>query len=207
MCATQEWCTQDHRTWNHCHAGGVWSTYTMHIHRSNVVTETGLPYIPICIVCIVANLTSVHWHCYSDRSLTRGVLISWVKKCKVRFHIYTPHDLHACPCIIVAFCQNPHTHAPPAPVKLLLVLQNELSRLLHDMGWHLADTTPQQIMLDSGFIHRLWNVLGWESNLSPSLSDLHPSLANLDYVWQCISELCNEKFLYGTGFEGKTVIF
>ena len=84
---------------------------------------------------------------------------------------------------------------PPA---LIVVLD----KLLSDMGWRLADATPHHVMLDSGFVRGLQIVLGWESELNPSLPDLHPSLANLDHLRQLIMCVQLFKFPNGTGFEG-----
>ncbi|KAH0831831.1 hypothetical protein J3R83DRAFT_12681 [Lanmaoa asiatica] len=150
---------------------------------------------------IIADTPPAHWHRYPDGSLTQGVLLPWVTKCKATFHIYVPNDLHACPRIVVV-CRSPHSHVPPAPAKTPPPLVADLHRLLYDMGWRLADATPRRIMLDSGFIHGLRDLLGWESNQSPSLSDLHPSLANLDHLRRLINTVRHTKFPYKTGFEG-----
>ncbi|KAG6379689.1 hypothetical protein JVT61DRAFT_10211 [Boletus reticuloceps] len=142
-----------------------------------------------------------HWHRFSDGSLAPGVLLPWVTKCKATFHIYVPDDLHACRRVVVV-CRSPHSHGPPAPAKTPPPLVTDLCRLLCDMGWRLADATPRRIMLDSGFINGLQNLLGWETNQSPSLSDLHPSLANLDHLRRLINTVRHTKFPYKTGFEG-----
>ena len=71
------------------------------------------------------------------------------------------------------------------------------------MEWRLADATPQRIMLDSGFMRGLKQALGWSSmQSSPALSDLHPSLANLDHVRQLINKLRSKRYPNGTGFKG-----
>ncbi|KAG6374578.1 hypothetical protein JVT61DRAFT_3932 [Boletus reticuloceps] len=57
-------------------------------------------------------------------------------------------------------------------------------------------------MLDSRFINGLQNLLGWETNQSPSLSDLHPTLTNLDHLRRLINTVRHTKFPYKTGFEG-----
>jgi hypothetical protein len=150
---------------------------------------------------IVAKTPSAHWHRFSDGSLAPGVLLPWVTKCKATFHIYVPDDLHACPRVVVV-CRNLHSHTPPVPAKTPPPLVADLHQLLRDMGWHLADATPRRVMLDSGFVHGLQNLLGWESNQSPSLSDLHPSLANLDHLRRIINTMRCTEFPYKTGFEG-----
>ena len=75
--------------------------------------------------------------------------------------------------------------------------------LLLNMEWRLADATPRRIVLDSGFMRGLKQALGWFSTQSsPVLSDLHPSLANLDHVCRLINTLRLEIYPNGTGFKG-----
>lgn len=121
-------------------------------------------------------------------------------KCSTSYLIYTPHDLVACPSIAVISI-NPHTHLPPAPVKTPASLEAVFTDLLYGMGWRLADATPHHIMLDSGFRTGLQQHLGHKSE-NIDLSDLHPSLANLDHVRYIVSKARNQKFPSGTGFNG-----
>ena len=151
------------------------------------------------------NKFSAYWHRYPDGTLARGTLSTWVTKCPSTFHIYTPLDLEACPHVVI-LCRKPHSHAPPAPVKTPPPLVTELNKLLCDMGWRLADATPRRLMLDTGFVHGLRNILGWESDRTPSLSDLHPSLANFDHLRRLINIVRLEKFPHGTGFEGECIL-
>jgi hypothetical protein len=152
-----------------------------------------------------ANKFSAYWHRYPDCTLARGTLSTWVTKCPSTFHIYTPQDLEACPRAII-LCRNSHLHAPPAPVKTPPPLITELNKLLSDMGWRLADATPWRLMLDTVFVHGLRNILGWESDRTPSLSDLHPSLANFDHLRRLINTVRIEKFPHGTGFEAEYIL-
>ncbi|KAG2119861.1 uncharacterized protein F5147DRAFT_767324 [Suillus discolor] len=55
-----------------------------------------------------------------------------------------------------------------------------------DMDWELADATPRQILCDSGFMWGLHMALGWTLDHSPTLADLHPSLANLDVALELV---------------------
>ena len=71
------------------------------------------------------------------------------------------------------------------------------------MGWRLADATPRRVMLDTGFMHGLRNILGWEFDRSLSLSDLHPSYGNLDHLRCFIHNVWLDKFPHGTDFEGR----
>ncbi|KAF8836644.1 hypothetical protein BDN67DRAFT_983787 [Paxillus ammoniavirescens] len=111
------------------------------------------------------------------------------------------HKQH-CPCPQIAFvCHNPHFHPPPMPVKTPLPLVAVLQQLLLNLRWHLADTTPCRVVLDSGFMQGLWDILGWTSDCTPSLPDLHPSLTNLNHVWRIINMLRLRKYPHRIGFE------
>ncbi|KAH7917286.1 hypothetical protein BV22DRAFT_1108596 [Leucogyrophana mollusca] len=75
-------------------------------------------------------------------------------------------------------------------------------KLLLALDWKLADATPRCLMLDTSFILGLRCCLKWNSKRDPLLSDLHPSLSNLDHVRRLINALRSERFPAGTGFEG-----
>ena len=119
------------------------------------------------------------------------------------FDVYTPQDLSKCPHVVV-ICRNPHSHPPPAPVKTPPAIKSVFEKLLYDMDWLLADATPRRLVLDSGFMYGLRCALGWMAERTPTLSDLHPSLANLDHVRRLINTLRLEKYPHGTGFDGKS---
>lgn len=142
-----------------------------------------------------------HWHRSSNGNLARETLLKWEHHCTAKFDIFIPKDLPACPQIAV-ICRNPHSHPPPAPIKTPPLLVNLFRSLLLDMDWQLADATPRQIVLDSGFMKGLRIALGWAADRSPCLSDIHPSLANLDHVRHLINAFRVEKYPLGTGFEG-----
>ncbi|KAF9232965.1 hypothetical protein BU15DRAFT_90533 [Melanogaster broomeanus] len=141
-----------------------------------------------------------HWHRFADGTLAQGTLAREMK-CTSTFYIYVPQDLAACPRVVVV-CRNPHSHPPPAPIATPPPLVATFSELLHDMHWQLADATPRRVMLDSGFVRGLRKELGWNSDHTPSLSDLHPSLANLDHVRRLINTVRLQKFPNGTGYDG-----
>jgi len=115
----------------------------------------------VCHMCLLppvfsaTNKFSVHWHYYPNGTLAQGTLSTWITKCLSTFHIYTSQDLEACPHIIILQCHSPHSHMLPAPVMTPFLLVTKLNTLLYNMGWHLADATPQHMMLDMGFVHSL----------------------------------------------------
>lgn len=156
----------------------------------------------LCFLCLPALIIAAHWHRFPDGTLARGKLLRWEHTCPSTFDVYVPQDLAACPKIVV-ICRSPHQHPPPAPIKTPKPLLEVFNALLGDLQWRLADATPRRIVLDSGFMHGLQKVLGWSLERTPTLSDLHPSLANLDHVRRKINELREKKYPCGTGFDGK----
>lgn len=84
-------------------------------------------------------------------------------------------------------------------VKTPPALCSIFTSLLVHLGWKLASATPQKIVIDSGFILSLQKHLVWVNSSDPLLSDLHPSLSNLDHVRWYINSLCNELFPHGMG--------
>ena len=151
--------------------------------------------IPIIIVFILT-LFIAHWHRLADNKLKRGTLCKWVHGCTARYHIYVPHNLRACPRILV-LCQSPHSHPPPAPVKTPLPLKDLFDELLLLMKWKLADATPQRIFLDTAVVEGLQRALGWDRitmGREATLTDLHPSFANLDHVCRLINKLQTQQY-------------
>ena len=143
-------------------------------------------------------------HRCHDGTLLHGTLLKWVVKCQASFDIYVPQDLNECPRVAIV-CRKPHAHLAPAPLTTPPAIVTVFKELLLNMNWRLADATPRRIMLDSGFMQGLQHAIGWSNSAqsSPTLSDLHPSFANLDHVRRLIDTLRSEKYPNGTGFEGK----
>ncbi|KAF8994773.1 hypothetical protein BDQ17DRAFT_1251365, partial [Cyathus striatus] len=140
------------------------------------------------------------WHRDSKGRLQRGSL-RLQSKCKVKYSIYTPHDLHLCPQVVI-ISKGIHSHSPPLRVKTPPPIIDIFNSMLLELGWKLSDATPQTIMIDSGFVSALQRHLGWKSALDPPLSQLHPSLGNLDHVRRLIGKLRHQYFPNGTGFDG-----
>lgn len=156
------------------------------------------------MVSVIA-LGLAYWHRSSEGQLQRGTLSRWQRPCTATFEIYVPNDLSNCPKVLIV-CRNPHTHPPPIPVMTPPALLEVFRSLLVSLDWKLADTTPRRIVLDSQFMHGLRRHLGWTSHQDPSLSDLHPSLGNLDHVRRHINVLRNEFFPMGTGLDGGSIV-
>lgn len=130
------------------------------------------------------------------------MLRRWSHNCPTTFDVYVPNNLFECPRIVVV-SRSPHSHPPPLPVKTPPALVAVLTSLLLSLDWKLADATPRRVVLDSAFIFGLRKHLGWSGLRDPVLSDLHPSLGNLDHVRRCINALRAEYFPEGTGLNGQ----
>ncbi|KAJ7065891.1 hypothetical protein B0H15DRAFT_807690 [Mycena belliarum] len=142
-----------------------------------------------------------YWHRSSTGKLARGILERWKHNCTATFNIYTPYDLEDCPFVLI-ICQNPHSHPPPSPVKTPPPLLEVFRSLLLDLNWKLADATPRKLVVESGFMFGLRRHLGWSRLSDPALSELHPSLGNLDHVRRYINALRTVLYPEGTGLEG-----
>ena len=111
-----------------------------------------------------------------------GELADWAQCYNTKYDIYVPYDLLDCPQVLV-FSWNPHSHPAPLPVKTPPLIEHCFNSLLTRLDWKLADATPCHIVLDSGFMFGLQEVLGWHvQDKDPSLHELHPSLGNLDHT-------------------------
>ncbi|KAJ7219839.1 hypothetical protein C8J57DRAFT_1095131 [Mycena rebaudengoi] len=142
-----------------------------------------------------------YWHRSSTGKLARGVLQRWKHNCTSTYNIYTPYDLNDCPFVLI-ICTNPHSHPPPPPTKTPPPLLDIFKSLLLELDWKLTDATPRKIVVDSGFMFGLRRHLGWNRPSDPPLSELHPSLGNLDHIRRYIDDLRKHLYPHGTGLEG-----
>ncbi|KIJ37987.1 hypothetical protein M422DRAFT_259373 [Sphaerobolus stellatus SS14] len=138
-----------------------------------------------------------NFHRDSTGVLLRGHLSQYTN-CKAHLAFYLPNDLAACPYVAVV-SHGPHSHENPRPLKTPATIKKLFLLLLESLGWGLADATPRKILLDAGFMTGLRKVLNWEGSTNPVLSDLHPSLGNLDHCKRLINGLRSKKYPYGTG--------
>ncbi|KAF8589348.1 hypothetical protein K439DRAFT_1612787 [Ramaria rubella] len=127
------------------------------------------------------------WHRDSHGILTRGIMVH-TKKCPAVFEFYYPYDLNSCPYVLLV-CRNPHSHVNPKPSKTPQAVLDVFNSLLEDLGWKLADATPQRIILDSAFVNGLRRALGWVELCDLTLGDLHPSLStSLEGAYHILAE-------------------
>ncbi|KAF8493136.1 hypothetical protein JB92DRAFT_2835234 [Gautieria morchelliformis] len=132
-------------------------------------------------------LLAAHWHRLCNGNLERGIL-HLGPRYPTRFKIYVPNDLDATPMVLIVSC-NPHSHPDPKPTCTPLAMIHVFNAMLRDLGWHLADATARHLALDAAFMSSLHKHLHWEGLHDPLLSDLHPSLGNLDHTARLINKL------------------
>ncbi|KAF8835761.1 hypothetical protein BDN67DRAFT_984400 [Paxillus ammoniavirescens] len=160
--------------------------HTMYLHIENFAKSLGIgPLAP-----------------YSKNKLHQGALLEPASKCNMMYDIYVPNDPANCPQVLIV-SRHPHNHPPPLPIKTPPQIVKCFESLLQRLKWKLADTTPRQLPLDSGFMQGLRQVLSWNSyKQDPSPHDLHPSLGNFDHLRRLINVLRSSHFPHGTGFQG-----
>ncbi|KIJ27110.1 hypothetical protein M422DRAFT_271724 [Sphaerobolus stellatus SS14] len=142
----------------------------------------------------------VNFYRTKEGILKRGQLID-SGPCSAHFEVYYPND-NATNTWIVMICHNPHLHSDPQATQTPKPIKDIFMTLLDTLEWRLADTAPRKIILDSAFMIGLRKALNWNGLQDPSLSDLHPSLGNVDHVACLINKLRLDRFPNGTGFEG-----
>ncbi|KIJ30982.1 hypothetical protein M422DRAFT_267397 [Sphaerobolus stellatus SS14] len=72
--------------------------------------------------------------------------------------------------------------------------------LLASLDWRLTDVTSRRVLLDSGFMTGLREVLKWNGQIDPSLLNLHPSFGNADHTKCLINTLREKRYPNRTGF-------
>lgn len=113
--------------------------------------------------------------------------------------VYTPNDLQACPFIAVVF-RDQHTHPIPLPTRTPAPVVSWIGDLLRGMGHHLADTTPLRFSRFGSVKHALRSL--FPDVLTPTLIDLHPSLANNDHLRVLINKEKKKLYPLGTDWDG-----
>lgn len=75
------------------------------------------------------------------------------------------------------------------------------------MDWRLANATARRVLRDEGFLGGLRRVLGTPIGQEPLLTNLHPSLANMEHVKWLIHPIKVLRYPNGTDFEGTVNLF
>lgn len=121
--------------------------------------------------------------------------------CEAQIRIFEPLEEYRarCPYVLVT-SGGLHTHPIPLPQKTPPVIRKEIYKLLESLDKDLADLTPRRFLrhpvLQSYLKERFPEIP------SPTLSDLHISLANREHVSHYIEQAKEDHFPAGTGWEG-----
>ncbi|KAG6847309.1 hypothetical protein H0H93_008916, partial [Arthromyces matolae] len=133
------------------------------------------------------------------RELTQCELVHLT--CGVKVRAYEPLEEHrrACPWILVTVA-GIHRHPIPLPEKTPSKVQRELGTILDSVGESLADLTPRRFLRHpvlKDYLRRRFPTV-----TSPTLTDLHISLANHEHLAYFIDLAKKKQFPVGTGWEG-----
>lgn len=122
-------------------------------------------------------------------------------QCKCRFRVFEPVAEYRDQCSqILIMCQGEHTHPIPLPTKTPPAIRNEVDDLLRSLDYDLPGLTTRRFLRHPTTVSFLKRRLPDINN--PTLSDLHPSLANREHVRTFIQQIQDEKYPQGTGWEG-----
>ncbi|KAF9243075.1 hypothetical protein BU15DRAFT_86510 [Melanogaster broomeanus] len=159
------------------------------------------PAIPCTVI---ANHSSVRSRCPRPHRNTEGQL-EWAPMtrltCHSLFRVYQPLEEHrkTCPKVLIV-CSGQHTHPIPLPTKTPPTIRSEIFSILHDMDYDLPDMTPRRFLRHPSVLRYVEHQL---SNCrSPSLTDIHISLANRDHLRSYITQVQKSSFPFGTGWQG-----
>lgn len=123
------------------------------------------------------------------------------QRCRCKFRVFEPLPEYreSCPRILVV-CHGEHQHPIPLPSKTPPAIRSEIFSLLEAVEQDLPDLTPRRLIRHPATIAFLRQRLPHIHN--PTLSDLHPSLANRDHIRTYILKAQEDIFPAGTGWKG-----
>ncbi len=124
--------------------------------------------------------------------------------CESKFAIYIPEVQHraSCPKVLVV-CHSPHAHPIPIPSTTPEPIKHMLRTLLLGIGPELPDLTPRRLLRLP--LLRSFLQISLPGIDNPMLTDLHPSLANLDHVKALVDQTAKSQYPKGTGWDGKVL--
>lgn len=110
-----------------------------------------------------------------------------------------PKYRKACPFVLLV-THGAHHHPIPLPTKTPPLIRKTLTEFLTTLAEDVADLTPRRLLRHPALHSHLKSHLPTIS--SPTLSDLHVSLANKAHLKHYINEVKEQCFPVGTGWEG-----
>lgn len=122
-------------------------------------------------------------------------------KCLSNYRIFEPVEeyRHLCPRVLI-ICHGEHSHPIPLPTKTPPSIREDICNLLESLQHDLPDLTARRFLRHPAVYTFLRQRL--PAVITPTLSDLHPSLANRDHLRAFIMKTRESVFPAGTGWEG-----
>lgn len=124
--------------------------------------------------------------------------------CTAMFRVFQPNEgfRNRCPRVLVV-CSGAHTHPMPLLSRAPPLVQQTISNILDNIKDELPDLTPRRFLRHP--LLQSFLCSKFPSKTSPSLIDIHPSLANRDYVRMLIHNAKHQRFPKGTGWPGPSI--
>ncbi|KAJ6475966.1 hypothetical protein C8R47DRAFT_1052240 [Mycena vitilis] len=119
--------------------------------------------------------------------------------CEVKFRIWVPVNLQACPFVLVT-SKGTHQHPVPLPERTPQGARVQIFRLLRTLRQDLADLTARRFLRHPALKTFLMNK--FPGVAVPTLTTLHPSLANRAHLGSYIARARLEQFPVGTDWRG-----
>ncbi|KAJ3718511.1 hypothetical protein C8R42DRAFT_554160, partial [Lentinula raphanica] len=172
-------------------------------HWEKAASDDG--YGPLAPCSTVRNNTTVRVDCPIQHRTSEGSMLMTEMEslsCRSTFRVYEPLEefRQMCPRILVV-CSGEHTHPIPLSTKTPPNIRAEILDLLEfSMTRELADMTPRRFLRHPIVLSYIRQKVPFISQ--PQLSDVHPSLNNMDHLRAYITHVQDKVFPVGTGWEG-----
>ncbi|KAJ7795857.1 hypothetical protein B0H14DRAFT_2391173 [Mycena olivaceomarginata] len=156
---------------------------------------------PLAKCKTVVNYSAQRSYCPVDHRL-EGRLVQQEMahlQCDVKFRIWWPVDRTKCPYALVT-SRGTHRHPVPLPLKTPNAVRSQILSLLQSVRQDLPDMTARCFLRHPAVKSRLFSIFPHLSN--PTLSHLHPSLANRAHLSAYITRAKKEHFPEGTDWKG-----
>ncbi|KZP03615.1 hypothetical protein FIBSPDRAFT_768689, partial [Athelia psychrophila] len=203
--------TRDH-LFSHTPASGLYDTEylealfdndTVNISRFEAAAKAD-GYRPLAPCTSISNASSVKFNCPCEHRTVDGELdlAEMVHlQCQSTFRCFEPLEGYraACPRVLIV-CRYSHTHPIPLPTKTPPSIRQQVFSLLSSIEQDLPDLTSRRFLRHS--VTRAYLHDHFPTTPSPSLADLHISLANRAHVNTYIVQVQNRCFPLGTGWKG-----
>ncbi|KAJ6593005.1 hypothetical protein B0H19DRAFT_909722, partial [Mycena capillaripes] len=120
-------------------------------------------------------------------------------ECRIKFRIWWPVDRTQCPYVLVT-SRGIHRHPIPLPEKTPDSVRSQILTLLQSLRHDLPDMTSRRFLRHPAVKSHLFSLFPDLTN--PTLSHLHPSLANRAHLSAYIARAKQEHFPEGTDWKG-----